>query len=56
MVRALVATMLKVGRNKTNFDNFRTIIESQNCTLADFSSPPNGLFLAQVAFPSGYFD
>lgn len=56
MVRALVATMLKVGRNKTNFDNFRTIIESKDCTLADFSAPPNGLFLVQVAFSSNYFN
>lgn len=56
MVRALVATMLKVGRNKTNLDNFRTIIESQDCTLADFSAPPNGLFLVQVTFPYNYFN
>jgi len=56
MVRALVATMLKVGRNKVNLDNFRTIIKSQNCTLADFSAPPNGLFLVQVAFPGKYFN
>jgi tRNA pseudouridine38-40 synthase len=56
MVRALVATMLKVGRNKTNFDNFRTIIESHDCTLADFSAPPNGLFLVQVGFPGNYFN
>jgi len=56
MVRALVATMLKVGRNKTNLDNFRTIIESQDCTLADFSAPPDGLFLVQVAFPNNYFN
>ena len=56
MVRALVATMLKVGRNKTNPDNFRTIIESKDCTLADFSAPPNGLFLVQVTFPDNYFN
>jgi tRNA pseudouridine38-40 synthase len=56
MVRALVATMLKVGRNKANLDNFRTIIESQDCTLADFSAPPNGLFLVQVVFPGNYFN
>jgi tRNA pseudouridine38-40 synthase len=56
MVRALVATMLKVGRNKTNPDNFRTIIESKDCTLADFSAPPEGLFLVQVAFPNNYFN
>ena len=56
MVRALVATMLKVGRNKTNLDNFRAIIQSQDCTLADFSAPPEGLFLVQVAFPNNYFN
>jgi len=56
MVRALVATMLKVGRNKTNLDNFRTIIESQDCTLADFSAPPNGLFLVRLTFPNNYFN
>ena len=56
MVRALVATMLKVGRNKTNPDNFRTIIESKDCTLADFSAPPEGLFLVHVAFPNNYFN
>jgi len=56
MVRALVATMLKVGRNKTNLDNFRTIIESQDCTLADFSAPPNGLFLVRITFPNNYFN
>ncbi len=56
MVRALVATMLKVGRNKINLDTFQTIIQSQNCTLADFSAPPNGLFLVHVAFPDNYFN
>ena len=56
MVRALVATMLKVGRNKITPDNFRAIIESQDCTLADFSAPPEGLFLVQVAFPNNYFN
>ena len=56
MVRALVATMLKVGRNKTNLDIFRTIIESLDCTLADFSAPPNGLFLVHVAFPTNYLN
>ena len=56
MVRALVATMLKVGRNKTNLDNFRAIIQLKDCTLADFSAPPNGLFLVEVAFTNDYFN
>jgi tRNA pseudouridine38-40 synthase len=56
MVRALVATMLKVGRNKATLDIFKTIIESKDCTLADFSAPPNGLFLVQVVFSDNYFN
>jgi tRNA pseudouridine38-40 synthase len=56
MVRGLVATMLQVGRNKTNLNNFRAIVESQDCALADFSAPANGLFLVQVAFPNNYFN
>lgn len=56
MVRALTATMLKVGRNKINIDLFRNIIESKDCTMASFSAPPHGLFLVQVAFPDNYFN
>jgi tRNA pseudouridine38-40 synthase len=56
MVRALVATMLKVGRNKATLDIFKTIIESKDCTLADFSAPSNGLFLVQVVFSDNYFN
>ena len=36
MVRALTATMLKVGRGKIDLDEFRKIIESKDCTLANF--------------------
>lgn len=56
MVRALASTMLQVGRNKTDIDLFRNIIESKDCTLANFSAPPHGLFLVQVAFPTNYFN
>jgi tRNA pseudouridine38-40 synthase len=56
MVRALASTMLQVGRHKTDIDLFRNIIESKDCTLANFSAPPHGLFLVQVAFPGNYFN
>src|SRR6266496_716167 len=36
MVRALTATMLKVGRNKLSLDDFRQIILSKDCTKASF--------------------
>lgn len=50
MVKGLVATMLLVGKRKITIDDFRAIIESQNCTNADFSVSSAGLFLHEVAF------
>lgn len=51
MVRALVATMLKVGRGTISLDDMRGIIESRNCANADFSAPAKGLFLEEVRYP-----
>ncbi len=55
MVKALVGTMLQVGRRKITINRFEEIIASHNCTLADFSTPPHGLFLEAVLFPANYF-
>lgn len=48
MVRALVGTMLKVGRGLLSEAQFESIIQSGNCRLADFSTPAKGLFLMSV--------
>lgn len=50
MVRGLVGTMLKVGTGKISIDQFKAIIESKDCTKADFSVPPQGLFLKRVRY------
>ena len=50
MVRGLVGTMLKAGTGKISTDIFRSIIESKDCTKADFSVPPQGLFLLNVRY------
>ena len=50
MVRALVATMLKVGRGQISFDEFKNIIEAKNNTLAKFDAPGHGLFLVKVNY------
>jgi len=55
MVRALTATMLKIGRDKTSLKEFRSVIEAKDCTLASFAVPAQGLFLINVAYPQGYF-
>jgi tRNA pseudouridine38-40 synthase len=52
MVRALTATMLRIGRGIINLDEFRQIIESRNCMLASFAVPPHGLFLTSVELPT----
>jgi tRNA pseudouridine38-40 synthase len=50
MVRALVATMLKVGTGKLSLVEFRQVIELKDCTRASFAAPAHGLFLVKVAF------
>ncbi|MDQ6905130.1 MAG: tRNA pseudouridine(38-40) synthase TruA [Bacteroidota bacterium] len=51
MVRGLVGTMLKVGTGKISLNQFEEIIKSNNCANADFSVPPQGLFLVEVKYP-----
>ncbi|MFT3748103.1 MAG: tRNA pseudouridine(38-40) synthase TruA [Agriterribacter sp.] len=51
MVRGLTGTMLQVARGKITVDNFKKIIESRDCTKADFAVPGHGLFLIQVNYP-----
>jgi len=50
MVRGLVGTMLKVAREQLSMQDFRNLIEAKNCTQADFSTPPQGLFLNRVLY------
>ncbi len=52
MVRALTATILKVGRNKLSLDEFRGIIQAKDCTKASFGVPAHGLFLMKVEYPN----
>jgi len=51
MVRGLVGTMVKVGRGNINLAEFENIITAKDCRKADFSTPPQGLFLVKVIYP-----
>jgi tRNA pseudouridine38-40 synthase len=51
MVRAIVGTMLDIGREKISLDDFRKVIEGKNRSNAGFSVPPQGLFLCEVVYP-----
>lgn len=55
MVRALVGTMLQVGRGKIGLGEFEDIIVRRDCRLADFSAPAHGLFLVGVEYPKKIF-
>lgn len=50
MVRALVGTMVKVGRGRITVSEFSYIIGAMDCTRADFSAPAKGLFLDDVLY------
>lgn len=51
MVRALVATMLQVAREKISLLEYQSIIEAKDCTKVSFAAPPHGLFLISVHYP-----
>jgi tRNA pseudouridine38-40 synthase len=50
MVRALTATMLKVGRHNLTVEEFKQVIEVKDCTRASFAVPAHGLFLSNVYY------
>jgi len=52
MVRALTATMLRLGRGKIDMEEFQQIIEAKDCTKASFAVHARGLFLEKVEFGS----
>ncbi|MFA8434251.1 MAG: tRNA pseudouridine(38-40) synthase TruA [Marinifilaceae bacterium] len=51
MVRAIVGTLVEVGRGKLTLDGFRKVIESKNRSNAGTSVPGHGLFLADIEYP-----
>ncbi len=55
MVRAIVGTLLDVGKGKLNTTDFEQIILSQNRSQAGFSVPASGLFLTEVGYPERIF-
>ncbi|MBI9068167.1 MAG: tRNA pseudouridine(38-40) synthase TruA [Salinivirgaceae bacterium] len=51
MVRAIVGTLLDVGKGKISVDDFCKIIESKDRCKAGASAPGNALFLIKVTYP-----
>ena len=51
MVRAIVGTLLDVGRGKLSVADFCRIIEQKDRSLAGVSVPAHALFLEKIAYP-----
>ncbi|MBO9620523.1 MAG: tRNA pseudouridine(38-40) synthase TruA [Niabella sp.] len=56
MVRALVATMLKVGRGRLAPDQLQQLLEQPRFGTAFFDAPAHGLTLMKVNFPGGILE
>ena len=55
MVRALVGTLVDVGRGRYDVEEFRAIVESRDLSRASGGAPAEGLYLWDVAYPAGVF-
>lgn len=55
MVRAIVGTLIEVGRGKLTIDGFRRVIEQRDRCKAGMSVPGQGLFLVDIEYPTCLF-
>jgi tRNA pseudouridine38-40 synthase len=51
MVRAIVGTLIEIGKGKLYADDMNKIIEAKDRSKAGFSVPADGLFLEKVVYP-----
>lgn len=50
MVRAIVGTLINVGLNKINLNEFQAILDSKDRSQAGFSVPAHGLYLTDIKY------
>lgn len=55
MVRAIVGTLLEIGKGKITINEFQEIVESKDRSNAGTSAPAQGLFLTQIDYPDNIF-
>lgn len=51
MVRAVVGTLVDIGRGKMDLNDFRRIIDDRNRCSAGTSMPPQALYLWDITYP-----
>ena len=55
MVRAIVGTLILVGRHRLSIEDFCKIVEGKNRCKAGDSAPANALFLEDIEYPAELF-
>jgi tRNA pseudouridine38-40 synthase len=55
MVRAIVGTLIDVGRGRNDLEDLRKIINSRNRSAAGTSVPACGLYLTSITYPDEIF-
>lgn len=55
MVRAVVGTLLEVGKHKLTISQFEDIINAKHRTAAGQSAPAEGLYLTKITYPPTIF-
>lgn len=55
MVRAIVGTLLDVGKGSMTLSDFEKVIQSKDRRKAGQAVPPQGLYLVDVSYPSTIF-
>lgn len=55
MVRAIVGTLIEVGRGKMTIEGFRQVIEAKDRNKAGMSVPGQALFLEDICYPEHLF-
>jgi tRNA pseudouridine38-40 synthase len=55
MVRAVVGTLIELGRGRIDLEDLERIIAAQDRSRAGFSAPANGLFMVSVTYPDDLF-
>ena len=51
MVRAVVGTLVEVGRGKLSLEGFERVIEARDRCSAGTSMPPQALYLWDIRYP-----
>ena len=56
MVRAIVGTLVDVGRGRYSVEDFREIVLSRDLSRASGGAPAEGLYLSDVSYPMELFE